>query len=179
MSFAMADKSWIPCSEFTAIGMFFTLTCFMALSNKYDYLALLSIVVDFVSTLPYLIEDFPKYPNTPSHPDIILWICLLIRDCSRHAYQYWPAILCLYDSSHSIYPNGYSAVLDRNLSCVDPTFDLFLLVESFSHVLSIFYLAWIGQGVTRLGPVCGTSSHILWFFCHLAYLLIYQSVYNC
>ena len=62
MSFAMADKSWIPCSEFTAIGMFFTLTCFMALSNKYDYLALLSIVVDFVSTLPYLIEDFPNIP---------------------------------------------------------------------------------------------------------------------
>ena len=62
MSFAIANKSWIPCSEFTAIGMFFTLTCFMALNNKYNYLALLSIIVNFVSTLPYLIEGFPYIP---------------------------------------------------------------------------------------------------------------------
>lgn len=61
-TFAMCDKSWVPCSELVVIGLFFTLTCFMALSDKYDYLSILSILLDFVSTLPYFIEDLPRIP---------------------------------------------------------------------------------------------------------------------
>ena len=61
-SFLMADKTWIPCSEMTFIAAFFTVGCFFALSDKYDHLILISMVLDNISTLPSVLEGFPKIP---------------------------------------------------------------------------------------------------------------------
>ena len=63
ISFSLADKSWIPCSELVCIGVFFTMTCFAALSDQYDYLVILSIIANFISTLPTMIERFPQIPG--------------------------------------------------------------------------------------------------------------------
>lgn len=62
MSLAIADRTWIPCSEFTLIGLLLTIASFFALSDKYDYLAILSIFLDNISMLPHVIEGMPRIP---------------------------------------------------------------------------------------------------------------------
>ena len=63
VSFSMVEKSWIPCSEIVCIGIFFSMTCFAALSDQYDHLVILSIAANFVSTLPTMIANFPQIPG--------------------------------------------------------------------------------------------------------------------
>lgn len=62
VSFSLAEKTWVPCSEIVCIGIFFAMTCFAALSDKYDHLVIMSIVANFISTLPTIISDFPQIP---------------------------------------------------------------------------------------------------------------------
>ena len=62
LTFSFADKLWIPCSELSVISGALAVACFMALSDKYDYLVLLSIACNMVSTLPIFFETFPRIP---------------------------------------------------------------------------------------------------------------------
>ena len=62
ITFSLADKTWIPCSELACISLVITIACLFALSDKYDYLAVLSILLDNISTLPVFIAGVPKIP---------------------------------------------------------------------------------------------------------------------
>ncbi len=62
VSFSLADKSFIPCSELVALSFFFTTSCFIALSNKYDFLLLVAVACNFISTMPAFFEGFPQIP---------------------------------------------------------------------------------------------------------------------
>ncbi len=61
-SFSLVDKEWVPCSEFVVLGLFFTVSCFLALSDKHDHLALISIGCSVVSDLPTIVDQFPHIP---------------------------------------------------------------------------------------------------------------------
>ena len=63
LSFAMCDKAWIPCSEILCISLFFTLTCFFALSDKYDFLLIVAIFFNILSTMPIFLESMPYIPG--------------------------------------------------------------------------------------------------------------------
>ena len=61
-SFSMVDKEWIACSEFVVVGLFFTVSCFLALSDKHDHLALISIGCSVLADLPTIMDHFPQIP---------------------------------------------------------------------------------------------------------------------
>ncbi|XP_076015729.1 wolframin isoform X2 [Genypterus blacodes] len=59
-SFPVADKSWIPCSELSAIALFFTVTAFLSLhasAQLFARKALLTEVLSGASSLTYLLPD--------------------------------------------------------------------------------------------------------------------------
>ncbi|XP_056239592.1 wolframin isoform X1 [Seriola aureovittata] len=59
-SFPVADKSWIPCSEFAAIALFFTITAFLSLhasAQLFARKALLTEVLSGACSLTYLLPD--------------------------------------------------------------------------------------------------------------------------
>lgn len=60
LMFSAADKTWIPCSELVLVAAVITVACFFALSDRYDYLAICSVLLDNISTLPVLIKGLPK-----------------------------------------------------------------------------------------------------------------------
>jgi len=62
LSFTAADKTWIMCSELALLSLIITVACFLALSDSYDYLAVCSILLDNISTLPVFIEGLPRIP---------------------------------------------------------------------------------------------------------------------
>ena len=61
-SFSLADKQWIPSSEICLLSFVITVACWFALNDKYDYLALLAIILDTLSNLPILIEKINHIP---------------------------------------------------------------------------------------------------------------------
>ena len=61
-SFTLADKEWLPCSELCLVSLLITVSCWFALSDKYDHLALLAILLDTVSNLPLLVEKMSHIP---------------------------------------------------------------------------------------------------------------------
>ena len=62
-SLSVADAAWLLCPEFGALSTATSFACFFALSDRYDYLALVSIFIDSVSTIvPALIERLPQIP---------------------------------------------------------------------------------------------------------------------
>ena len=61
-SFSMVDKNWVACSEFVVLGLFFTVACFLALSDKHDHLALISIGFSILADLPTIMDQFPQIP---------------------------------------------------------------------------------------------------------------------
>ncbi|ELT98538.1 hypothetical protein CAPTEDRAFT_205743 [Capitella teleta] len=63
MSLSMADRTWVPCSEFTLVSLLLTIASFFALSDKFDYLSILSILFDNISMLPQVIEGIPYIPG--------------------------------------------------------------------------------------------------------------------
>ncbi|KAG7230340.1 hypothetical protein INR49_024444 [Caranx melampygus] len=59
-SFPVADKAWIPCSEFAAIALFFTITAFLSLhasAQLFARKALLTEVLSGACSLTYLLPD--------------------------------------------------------------------------------------------------------------------------
>ncbi len=62
ISFGLADKAWIPCSELVTLCLFFTVACFMALSDAHDHLALISIGCSVMASLPSILDHFPRIP---------------------------------------------------------------------------------------------------------------------
>ncbi|ESO10237.1 hypothetical protein HELRODRAFT_168124 [Helobdella robusta] len=62
VTFALADKTWIPCAEITCISLVITVACWFALSDKYDHLAILAILLDNLATLPFILAGMPKIP---------------------------------------------------------------------------------------------------------------------
>ena len=61
-SFSMVDKNWVACSEFVVLGLFFTVACFLSLSDKHDHLALISIGFSILADLPTIMDHFPQIP---------------------------------------------------------------------------------------------------------------------
>ena len=62
-SLGVADGGWLLCPEFGAMSAVTSIACFVALSNRYDHLALVSILIDTITTiLPALIENLPQIP---------------------------------------------------------------------------------------------------------------------
>jgi len=62
-SLTVADSGWLLCPEFAALSAVTSFVSFLALNDRYDHLALISIFVDLVSTvLPALIQKLPKIP---------------------------------------------------------------------------------------------------------------------
>ena len=62
-SLSVADGAWLLCPEFGALSAATSFACFIALSDRYDYLAITSIFIDGVSTiLPAMIEKLPQIP---------------------------------------------------------------------------------------------------------------------
>jgi len=69
-SFTVADSGWLLCPEFGVLSAAASFTCFLALSDRYDYLAVASISIDFVSKiLPALIEKLPQIPIV----HVVMW----------------------------------------------------------------------------------------------------------
>lgn len=62
VTFVAADKSWVPCAEICCIAFVITVASWFALSDNYDHLAILAILLDNISTLPNIIETFPRIP---------------------------------------------------------------------------------------------------------------------
>ena len=62
-SLSVADTGWMLCPEFGALSAMTAVACFIALSDRYDSLALTSISIDCISTiLPALIQKLPELP---------------------------------------------------------------------------------------------------------------------
>jgi len=62
-SLSVADSGWLLCPEFGALSAAISFACYLALSDRYDFLALASILIDTISTIiPALIEKLPQIP---------------------------------------------------------------------------------------------------------------------
>ena len=62
-SLSVADTGWLLCPEFGGLSAVTSVACFIALSDRYDYLALIAILIDSFSTiLPALIARLPQIP---------------------------------------------------------------------------------------------------------------------
>ena len=72
LSYSMANKAWIPSSEFAAIAVFATFACFLALSNEYDHLLLLSILCNLGASLPSFL---PALPDIPVIGHLLQFLC--------------------------------------------------------------------------------------------------------
>jgi len=69
-SLTVADSGWLLCPEFGALSAVTSFACFVALSDRYDHLAVASILIDsFSAILPALIQKLPQIPIIHS----ILW----------------------------------------------------------------------------------------------------------
>ena len=62
LTFSFADNLWIPCPELAYISGLLAVACFLALGDHYDYLVVLSIGCNLLSTLPVFFEAFPRIP---------------------------------------------------------------------------------------------------------------------
>lgn len=61
-SFSLAEKSYIPCSEVCLLAGAFAVLSFIALSDSYDFLLVISVFCSFMSTLPTFMSGFPYIP---------------------------------------------------------------------------------------------------------------------
>lgn len=62
VSFSLSNKSYIPCSEICVLCGVLSAICFVALSDSYDLLTLLSLFCNFLSALPTFFHHFPQIP---------------------------------------------------------------------------------------------------------------------
>ena len=62
-SLTVADTAWMLCPEFGALSAAVSFACYLALSDRYDFLALASILIDSISVmLPAVIAKLPQVP---------------------------------------------------------------------------------------------------------------------
>ncbi|GAB1610514.1 wolframin-like [Argonauta hians] len=61
-NFSLADKSYIPCSEFCVISLLLAVSCFVALSDSYDHLTFACLATNLFASLPVLMKSFPDIP---------------------------------------------------------------------------------------------------------------------
>ncbi|XP_029652728.1 wolframin [Octopus sinensis] len=61
-NFSLADKMYIPCSEFCVISLLLAISCFIALSDSYDHLTLACLATNLLASLPTLMKNFPDIP---------------------------------------------------------------------------------------------------------------------
>ncbi|XP_061186107.1 wolframin-like [Saccostrea echinata] len=62
VSFSLANKSYVPCSEICVLCGALSAVCFVALSDHYDLLTLLSLFCNLLSALPTFFHHFPQIP---------------------------------------------------------------------------------------------------------------------
>ncbi|XP_062568628.1 wolframin-like [Saccostrea cucullata] len=62
VSFSLANKTYIPCSEICVLCGVLSAICFVALSDHYDLLTLLSLFCNLLSALPTFFHHFPQIP---------------------------------------------------------------------------------------------------------------------
>lgn len=61
-SFSLADKNYIPCSEFCVLNGVFCGICFVAISDNHDLVTLLALTCNFLAGLPIFLQGFPQVP---------------------------------------------------------------------------------------------------------------------
>lgn len=57
--FYLVNKDWVPCSEFACISWILALLCMFLLSNVRDPLAIISLLLNIISTLPHFTVNTP------------------------------------------------------------------------------------------------------------------------
>ena len=62
ISFSVANKNFIPCSEICVVSFVLAAVCFSALSDSHDLVALLAMMCNFLSALPTFFHHFPDIP---------------------------------------------------------------------------------------------------------------------
>lgn len=62
ISFSLANKSYIPCSEVCIIALIFAVSCFIALSDSHDHLTLMTVGSNLLASLPIILDGFPNIP---------------------------------------------------------------------------------------------------------------------
>ncbi|KAK3102572.1 hypothetical protein FSP39_012288 [Pinctada imbricata] len=62
VSFSLANKLYIPCSEFCVLAGILSGVCFTALSDSYDLITLLAMGCSVLSALPTFLHHFPQIP---------------------------------------------------------------------------------------------------------------------
>ena len=66
VSFSLANKMYIPCSEFCILCMALAGVCFTALSDRHDMLLIIAVILNLVASLPTFLHNFPKIPYVTS-----------------------------------------------------------------------------------------------------------------
>jgi wolfamin len=62
VSFALANKAYVPCSEMFVLAAGMTGFCFVGLSDEYDKLTFLLLSAHTVASLPVFLQGFPQIP---------------------------------------------------------------------------------------------------------------------
>lgn len=62
MSFSLADKTYIPCSELCVLCAVLCGLCFVAISDAHDLITLLALCCNFLAALPIFLHNFPEIP---------------------------------------------------------------------------------------------------------------------
>ena len=62
MSFSLADKDYIPCSELCVLCAVLCGLCFVAISDSHDLITLLALFCNFLAALPVFLHNFPQIP---------------------------------------------------------------------------------------------------------------------
>lgn len=62
ISFSLANKMYIPCSEFCILAGAFAGLCFTALSDSHDMLMILAVVFNLIASLPTFVNSLPQIP---------------------------------------------------------------------------------------------------------------------
>ena len=62
ISFALANKAYIPCSEMFVLAAFMAGFCFIGLSDEYDKLTFLLLSAHTIASLPVFLHNFPDVP---------------------------------------------------------------------------------------------------------------------
>ena len=61
-SFSLADKTYIPCSEFCVLNAVLCGICFVAISDSHDLVTLLALFCNFLAGMPVFLQGFPQVP---------------------------------------------------------------------------------------------------------------------
>ncbi|KAK7109670.1 wolframin-like [Littorina saxatilis] len=62
ISFALANKAYVPCSELFVLAAFMTGFCFIGLSDEHDKLTFLLLLAHTIGSLPVFLQNFPAIP---------------------------------------------------------------------------------------------------------------------